>query len=96
MSSRSTASAWLCLCLERWSKLADSHGWISAFEQLPDADIRVLAFDAERQEIFIGIYGEFGWTNPDNYLEYIVTYWQDLPADPGTETLAAVMKDACS
>jgi hypothetical protein len=58
--------------------------WIACSEQLPDANIEVLAFADEA--MYLAVYEPDGWWSPGcGYMRHRVTHWMDLPAAPSDE-----------
>jgi hypothetical protein len=58
--------------------------WIACSEQLPDADIEVLAFADEA--MYLAVYEPDGWWSAcRGYMLHRVTHWMDLPEAPSGE-----------
>ena len=58
--------------------------WIACSEQLPDADIEVLAFADEA--MYLAMYEPDGrWTTDHCEMLHRVTHWMDLPGEPSGE-----------
>lgn len=56
--------------------------WQDATQDVPDADILVLACNAKHETYWIASFDGATWRDADSETERRVTHWQDLPEVP--------------